>query len=120
MGVAKALGLFGLGDVRVRTVVDGVIFSVVPLLYIPISKASFDVFDCVRLPNGDFVIDSDPGVACFDSDWWSIAWFGGLVVILFVLGAPAYFLGTILVRRHKLLDPRTFKQYGSLYKLFLT
>lgn len=118
--VAKALGLFGLGDVRVRTVVDGVIFSVVPLLYIPISKASFDVFDCVRLPNGDFVIDSDPGVACFDSDWWSIAWFGGLVVILFVLGAPAYFLGTILVRRHKLLDPRTFKQYGSLYKLFLT
>ena len=102
----------------VGSVVDAVVFAVAPLLYIPMAKATFVIFDCSRLPNGDFVLDADPGVTCFDSAWWGVVWMGGVALGVYVIGLPAYFLVRILKSRHTLMERETFARYGALYKLY--
>merc|ERR1711916_266482 len=89
-----------------------------PLLYIPMARSTFVLFDCSRLPNGDIVLDVDPGVPCLDGDWWSVAPVGLLGLATYVLGVPAYFLWCLVKQRHELLTAQTFARYGSLYKLF--
>merc|ERR1711916_97744 len=88
------------------------------LIYIPMAKASLIIFDCTRLPNGDYVLDVDPGVACGDAPWWGVAWLGFLVVVLFVMGIPVYFLWCIVKKRRKLMTPDTYARYGALYRLY--
>ena len=110
--------LADLGVVSTRTLVDSVVFSLAPLLYIPIAKATFVLFDCSRLPNGDFVLDADNGVACFDGKWWSVFPVGLLAFVLYVVGVPVYFGSTIWVRRQSLFESETTARFGSLYRNF--
>ena len=110
--------LSGLARLSIRTLLDSVVFSVAPLLYIPMSRSTFLLFDCSKLPNGDLVLDADPGVACFDGAWWSVAWVGVLGLVTYVFGIPAYFLWCMVRRRHTLMEPETYARYGSLYKLY--
>ena len=114
----KALGLFGLAETRIRTLIDTATFSVAPLVYIPLANAVFVLFDCSKLPSGSWVLDVDPGVPCFDGAWWSVAWLGLFALFGFVLGAPLYFLFCMVQRRHKLMTPVTFARYGTLYNLY--
>ncbi|KNC47623.1 uncharacterized protein AMSG_11725 [Thecamonas trahens ATCC 50062] len=117
--VARVSFLAGaLGGVSLATLLDAVLFSLGPLLYIPMSRATFVIFDCTRLPNGDVVLDVDPGVACFDSAWWSVMWVGLLGLGCYVVGLPAYCLAALWRNRSTLTDPVTFGRYGGLYRLF--
>ena len=117
---AAAAGICGrrLVGVRVKTLFDAVLFFVAPLLYIPMARSTFVLFDCSKLPNGDLVVDVDPGIACLDSKWWSVAPVGLVGLAAYVLGVPLYFLWCLVRRRHELLTPATFAGYGSLYKLY--
>ena len=110
--------LSGLKERRVKTLFDAVLFGVAPLLYIPMARATFVLFDCSRLPNGDLVLDVDPGVACLDEDWWAVVWVGVVGLVTYVGGIPVYFLWCLVKRRHKLMLPGTFARYGGLYKLY--
>jgi len=121
--VLKALNsiipaLEGLASVKVRTLLDTVLFSLAPLLYIPISKASLVLFDCSRLPNGDVVLDADNGVACFNSTWWRVFPLGLVAIFGYVLGVPAYFAYTLWSHRARLFDPLVTARFGSLYRNF--
>ena len=116
--VFKVVGVLGMGKVGVGALVDSVVFTVAPLVYTPMARATFVVFDCSRLPNGDFVLDVDPGVACFDGAWWRVAWIGMVSVAGFVVGVPAYFFVCVYRRRTQLMDPVTFARYGALYRLY--
>ena len=118
LGLLKVFNVFSLQSVRIKTLFDSMLFAVAPLVYIPLSRSTFVLFDCSLLPNGTWVLDSDPGIPCFDDRWWGVFPMGALSLIVFVLGVPAYFLICIVVRRHKLLDPATFAKYGSIYKLY--
>ena len=112
--------LGGLRATRAKTLVDASIFAVAPLLYIPVARATFVLFDCTQLPNGEWVLDSDPGVACGDEKWGAVFPLGVATVFLFVLGVPAYFFASLISLRSSssLLDPVVYARYGGLYKLF--
>ena len=114
----KCLGVFGLGQLSIKALADSVVFSVASLAYIPVAKAVFVIFDCSKLPNGDAVLDADPGVLCFDSAWWKVAWLGAGGLVTFVFGIPAYYLFCLHSNRRHLLDPATFARYGALYRLY--
>ena len=130
--VAVGLGVMGMSKVRPvlaaklaeggwggwRRVVEGVLFTIGPQLYIPIARATLVVFDCTRLPNGKYVLDADPGVECFDGAWWGAVWLGVVVVLGFVVGLPVFYGSALWVRRGKLLEQATFSRFGSLYKLY--
>ena len=108
--------LSGLSSVPTRTLIDSVLFTVAPLLYIPVSRSTFLLFDCIRLPNGDYVIEADNGVACFDSTWWSVFPLGLVCAALYLVGLPGYFGTTLFVRKHKLFEAETTVRFGSLYR----
>ncbi|KNC48331.1 uncharacterized protein AMSG_04563 [Thecamonas trahens ATCC 50062] len=110
--------VLGLGRVPIKSLLDAALFAVAPLIYIPMARATFVILDCTRLPNGEWVMDADPGVACFDSRWSSVAWLGVVVLCVFVLGVPGYFLWCVVRHRTELLEASTFARYGALYKLY--
>ena len=114
----KVGNVWDLGGVSLGTIFNAVLFTVAPLLYIPLARTCLLLFDCRRLPNGDFVLDADPGVACFDSAWGRVAWLSALGVVVFVLGLPGYFLWCITRRADKLLTASTFARFGTLYALY--
>ncbi|KNC47556.1 uncharacterized protein AMSG_02581 [Thecamonas trahens ATCC 50062] len=101
--------------VRTRALFDAVLFTLAPVLYIPMARAALVIFDCVSLPNGQFVLDSDPSVRCLDASWWTVAPLGALAVVAYVIGLPAYSLSCIASHREALLEPAVFARFGSLY-----
>ena len=115
--VARVVGLLP-GSLSVWAMCDAVLFGLAPVIYIPVARAAFVLLDCTQLPNGDWVVDSNPGVACFDDRWWTVAPIGLGVVGVFVLGVPAYFLTSLIRNRLQLEDPSVFVRYGPLYKLY--
>ncbi|KNC55185.1 uncharacterized protein AMSG_10801 [Thecamonas trahens ATCC 50062] len=117
--VAPKVGFFhGLDEVAVSTLADAVLFTITPLLYIPMSRATLLIFDCVRLPNGRLVLDTDPGVACFDAAWWGVAWLGLCSVVVYVVGIPLYFAYALGQHRHELFSPQVTLRLGALYRLY--
>ena len=121
--VVKLLGtrfsLFAaLEGVPITVALDAVIISIAPLAYLPLARTTFTLFDCTRLANGDTVIDSDPGVPCFDSSWWSLFPLGAGFLVFFVLGVPAYFALRLFLARSSLFEMETTAPIGSLYRLY--
>jgi hypothetical protein len=115
----KVVGVFGgLSSVKIRTLLDSVLFTLGPLLYIPISKATLVLFDCSKLPDDTIVLDADNGVSCFDGEWWKVFPVALLATIIYVIGVPVYFFTTIWVRKHKLFEPDVTARFGSLYRNF--
>ncbi|KNC50791.1 uncharacterized protein AMSG_06689 [Thecamonas trahens ATCC 50062] len=110
--------LGSLAGVSIRALIDTSVFSLAPLAYIPLCRSSFVLFDCVKLTNGDFVLDPDPGVACFDSAWWSVAPIGIAAVLGFVIGLPVYFVWSLWASRNSLFEPETTARLGALYRLY--
>ena len=110
--------LRGLSDLSYRVLLDSVLFSLVPPLYIPICRATLVLFDCSRLPNSEIVLDVDNGVRCFDADWWEVFPLGLVVVLVFLVGSPVYFGLTIWSRRETLFHRSVMTRFGSLYRNF--
>ena len=108
----------GLGATSVREMVDVVLFTVAPLVYIPIARAAFVMFDCAKLPSGDWVLDADPGVPCFESGWFSALPLGMLATLGFVIVVPVYFFVSVYHVRRSLLVPAVFARYGGLVRLW--
>ena len=122
---ARALGALGvvsglsaLADVSLKRAFDTVVFTIAPLLYIPMARATLIIFDCTRLPNGTFVLDANPGVACGDDSWLAVVWVGVAGVWIYVVGLPAYLSYCVWPVRNALLEKDTFAKYGAIYKLF--
>ena len=105
-----------LRSMSLGALVDTVFFTVGPMVYIPMTKNTIEVFDCMRLPNGDVVLDSDNGVACFDSAWMSSATVGVIATFVFIIGLPAYVSSTLNSRKAMLYTPAAMKQCGALYR----
>ena len=108
-----------LNEFSLVSIADAVVFSLAPFLYIPTAKSSFLLFDCTQLPDGSFVLDFDPGIACYDTTWWSIFPVGLLGVVL-VLGLPVYVAFRLSVAKSMLHTRDTMMRLGSLYRIYRT
>ena len=102
----------------VKTLLDASIFVLCPILYIPMARSTLVLFDCVQLPNNDFVLDADPSILCFDGSWWAVFPVGASAFALFVVGVPVYFVYCLYTHRGVLKEGRTIVRYGALYRLF--
>ena len=111
-------GCTQLGSVSVLHLVEAVVFSVAPLLYIPMSRSTLVLFDCTQLPSGDWVLDIDPSVACFDSAWKDVVPVGVVGVVFYVIGLPGFIVWVLMLNRPTLFDLQTFARYGVLYRLW--
>ena len=110
--------LVRLAAVPMLHLLDATVFLVAPLLYIPMARATFVLFDCSVLPTGEWVLDADYGVACFDGAWWRVAPLGVAGLVCYVLGIPLYFMWCLWRSRGRLRSQAALRRYGSLYKLF--
>ena len=116
---ARVLGSSPLALIPPSRVVVASVISIAPLLYIPLARSSLVGVDCIQLPNSDWVLDVDPSVLCFDSEWmWRVLPITVLVGGGLVLGLPVYFLVSLLRARHSLEDPVVVAQFGALYRLY--
>ena len=99
-------------------IVDKALFVIGPIIYIPFSQATLQLFDCTRLPSGVYVLDAEQGARCFEGGWWGVFPLGLLAVCGFVFGMPIYFGARLFVDREHLLDAEVMKSLGSLYRLY--
>merc|ERR1711991_63407 len=90
-----------------------------PVAYIPLSRATLILFDCTKLPNGEYRLDADLGEKCFGSMWWSLFPAGIAGVVLYVLLVPGY-IAFVLYRNREVLftDAMVLARFGGLYKLY--
>ncbi|KNC54873.1 uncharacterized protein AMSG_10527 [Thecamonas trahens ATCC 50062] len=115
---ATARYVFRLGDVKVGQVVRRLVCVVGPMLYITSAYASLLLFDCTRLPSGEYVLDADVGQKCFDDQWFDMLPFGLFAVVAYVIGLPL-FLFVILARaRNSLGEPHVKAELGVLYEAY--
>jgi len=60
--------------------------------YFPIVSKAFQLFTCTAFPDGTSTFDADPSLTCY-APWWDDLYpWGILAVIVYGLGAPAWFL----------------------------
>eukprot|EP00300_Choanocystis_sp_HF-7_P002977 c12248_g1_i2.p2 GENE.c12248_g1_i2~~c12248_g1_i2.p2 ORF type:complete len:439 (+),score=100.78 c12248_g1_i2:1-1317(+) len=105
-------------DIGVAAMASRIAIVIAPLLYIPQARAALTIFDCTKLPNKEYVLDADLAVRCFTRQWWLLAAIAGVVVVVFVIGIPAYFVRVLFKSRTQLFLPQNLREYGSLYKLY--
>ncbi len=89
--VLKVLRCGKMGQLPIMVVFDNLLFSVAPLFYVPMSQATLQLLDCVQLPNGKYVLDSDPSIACFDGDRMGALPLCVFSIVVFILGLPSYY-----------------------------
>ncbi|KNC55950.1 uncharacterized protein AMSG_11426 [Thecamonas trahens ATCC 50062] len=107
-----------LGRTSMVAMMEAVMFAAAPLLYIPMAKATLVLFDCTQLPNGTWVVDADPSVACFDSKWFAVLPVGIIGVVMYVLGLPSFVFVALFRSRGRLQTSECMARYGPLYKAF--
>ncbi|KNC55137.1 uncharacterized protein AMSG_10743 [Thecamonas trahens ATCC 50062] len=102
----------------VGLVVERVVFSAGPVLYIASSHAALQLFDCSRLPTGDYVLDADLGFKCFTPQWLALLPWALVAVFVYVVGLPAFMALSLYRARHRLASPDVRARYGLLYRLY--
>ncbi|KNC48431.1 uncharacterized protein AMSG_04878 [Thecamonas trahens ATCC 50062] len=105
-------------DLPLVQLLERIVFLMGSLLYIPLSRSSLLLFDCVKLPDGKFYLDADLGRRCYDSAWFTLMPWGMLAVLVYIVAVPVYFGFTLFRHRHELFQPAVLARYGSIYRLY--
>ena len=106
------------GAARFPVIVDRLIFTLAPLLYIPLSHTALTAFDCSRLANNKLYLDAELSIECFSSEWMSMmpaAVVGGVV---YVVAIPGYIALILWKNRRDLDSPAIFGRFGVIYQAF--
>ncbi|KNC51915.1 uncharacterized protein AMSG_08151 [Thecamonas trahens ATCC 50062] len=123
-GLAQRCGLIAAGSelarVKPRSMVERLVVTVAPLLYIPLSKSALALFDCSRFPNGKYFLDAEPSFECFSDRWFVLLPFGLAALGLFVIGVPASFTYLLFSVSDTLREPDTMRRFSPLYVLMRT
>ena len=99
-------------------VVERVVFTTGPVLYIAASQSALQLFDCTKLPSGDYVLDADLGFECFTSAWFELLPWALFAVVFYVAGLPLFMALSLFSVRHSLASPAARARYGLLYRLY--
>ena len=122
LGLAKGLAAAGVGflapvrSVSIIRAMQSVVAFAAPLLYIPMAKATLVLFDCSRLPNGNYVLDADPSVKCFDGAWFGLLPLALVALGAYVVGLPLWIFVTLYRKRRDLIEPQVMVSVGQLYR----
>ena len=98
--------------------VDGVVFLAGQFLYLPITTASLELFDCSQVETGKRVLDAELSFECYTSAWWGLLPTALVGILGVVIGFPALALFRLITHRGQLLAPETAARFGVLYQAF--
>ena len=92
--------------------------TVVPLFQIPLAWATLALFDCVRLPNGNMVVESDLTTPCFDQSWMHLIPFALLGAVV-MFGTPVWVYTSLWqVSVAQTATGPFYARLGPFYRLF--
>jgi hypothetical protein len=69
------------------------------LLYLPLSRTAFSLFNCKPLPDGRSVMQAEPSLLCYEQ-WWHDMYAEAVVAtMLYALGIPLMMMMILFVAR---------------------
>merc|ERR1711916_200772 len=87
------------------------------ILFIPLARASLVYFDCTLFANGEWRLDADYSVLCFDRTWFSVLPVAIAACVLYVVGIPLAMLVALLAaRKTRFSSMATLATYGFMYR----
>lgn len=90
-----------------------------PVLYLPVTSAALSVFDCTRLADGRYYLDSDMALRCFDAHWSVSLLPLGVLGAVYVLGLPCTLAACLYRHRNSLFVHRSVAfVHGTAYRQF--
>jgi hypothetical protein len=91
------------------------------IVYNNVCLKVFSTFSCQQLRNGDWVLAAAPSIGCYDSAEHRVLMaLSILALIIYVIGVPAFTLGSVIYAHHKdlLRDPKWLTTFGFFYTWF--
>lgn len=81
------------------------------MLYIVLCEKSFEVLDCITLPDGAMVLEANPRMTCWEGEHVALAAGGAAGVLVYVFGIPAFFWRCmVLARRNTCTDKAVWQR----------
>ncbi|KNC52434.1 uncharacterized protein AMSG_08413 [Thecamonas trahens ATCC 50062] len=94
------------------------VFTLGPLVYIPLCRITLVFFDCTRLPDGNYYLDANLNEQCFSATWMKLLPVALVALVAYVLALPTFFAVTLWRNRHRLSEPAVFARYGPMYSSY--
>ncbi|KNC54874.1 uncharacterized protein AMSG_10528 [Thecamonas trahens ATCC 50062] len=104
--------------ISVRRVLEKTLFILGPMLYITCAQSSLVLFDCTKLPSGEWMLDANPSFRCYTSKWLALVPFGVFAIAAYVLGLPAFLVWRLHAVRRRLDMPEVQARLGMLYSMY--
>lgn len=91
-------------------------YSVIVIqMYIFLSQAALEYFDCSLYDDGEYRLDAQPTIKCYDGDWLRYLPLGIFAIILHVVFVPMVWI--ICQHGHILIEFRPLATYYTRLKL---
>ncbi|KNC54531.1 uncharacterized protein AMSG_10377 [Thecamonas trahens ATCC 50062] len=98
---------------------ERVVLTLGPLLYIPLVRSSLAFLDCSALPAGrGYFVDADPSLACYSSEWWALFPAFLASATIYGLGLPGYIVFRLRQSSGRLTQLGVIARYGCVYQPF--
>ena len=105
-------------QVSLSEILRRMLFSMGPLIYVPLCTVTIRFFDCTELPDGKFWMDADPSQECFSGQWLAMAPVAICAFVLYVAAMPCFFSWILYANRHRLDDTRVLLLYAPIYSVY--
>ena len=105
----------GASRVPAGDIIKRVYVSVLPLAYIPLARIALSFFDCTKLPDGKYYMDSSMEVECFAGLWMQLLPFAVAAFVVYVLALPAGTTYFLFKYRRRLHEPRVRAVFGPMF-----
>eukprot|EP00300_Choanocystis_sp_HF-7_P005488 c14108_g1_i1.p2 GENE.c14108_g1_i1~~c14108_g1_i1.p2 ORF type:complete len:346 (+),score=68.16 c14108_g1_i1:1-1038(+) len=111
-------GLSWLPDWPILVVLEKIYITLATLSFIPLARVVFSIFDCVRLHDGHYYLNSDIGTRCYSRAWYAAMPFGVVAIAFYIILLPLYLAAMLWRHRHTLREPTTLTRFGSVYQRY--
>jgi len=71
------------------------------VIYLSISAKAIELFDCTEQDDGEYYLDAEPSLRCYDDWWWELFPAAVFCTVVYALGIPLWFSWVLLKSRHR-------------------
>jgi len=82
-----------------------------------VSRVTLSLFVCREVEGKSYLLE-DMSLECYTSKWYSYLIYVIVMIAIYLLGVPLFFLGVIYKKRNELTHPRNRLRYGFLYEAY--